>query len=63
MTETKKRDLLTVDQAAEYVGLSRSTLYQYASARIIPSLKLGRLLRFDRVDLDAWVDSRRREAV
>ena len=63
MKPVNERELLTVDEAADYLGLSRSTLYQYASARILPSYKLGRLLRFDRRDLDSWIASRRVESV
>lgn len=63
MKPVNERELLTVDEAAEYLGLSRSTLYQYAAARTVPTYRLGRLLRFDRRDLDNWIASRRVEAV
>jgi len=39
--------LLTVDEAAQLLGLKRSTLYQWAYERRIPTVKLlGRALRF-----------------
>ena len=55
-------DNLSVDQAAQRLGLSTSWLNK---ARISgggpPYLKLGRRVLYDRSDLDVWMAARRRQ--
>jgi len=53
--------LLTVDEAAQLLGLKRSTLYQWAYERRIPTVKLlGRALRFRQSTIEQLiVDSER----
>lgn len=47
--------LLNVNQVAEYIGVSIHTLYTMVSQRRIPFVKVGRLTKFDRHALDAWI--------
>ena len=54
-----KHRLLDVRQAANYLGLKVSTLYQWASQKKIPYVKSGRLLKFDLADLDNFIERRR----
>lgn len=56
-------DFLTIDQTAEYLQVSRSTVTRWLGKRALPYIQLpsGRI-RFSRRDLDAWIDSRRRSA-
>lgn len=46
--------LLNVDQAAELLGVPPSWVRRRANAGVIPSVRLGRYLRFDPVALRAW---------
>jgi excisionase family DNA binding protein len=48
--------LLTVRQAAKYLGTTVSTLYSKVWRREIPFIKLGRSVRFDLVDLDKLIE-------
>ncbi len=48
--------LMTVEQVADYLGLSTSYIRKAVHARTIPSLKIGSAVRFRRSDIDAWVD-------
>ena len=51
---------LTVPQAAEHTGLSKSTLDKlrvYGGGPMY--LKLGRRVVYDAVDLDIWLDGKR----
>lgn len=57
------RRLLTVGEAAAYLGVARKTLYNRASARQISTVKIGRSLRFDVHDLDTYIEVRRRPAI
>jgi len=53
--------LLTTEQAAEWLGLKSVTLKAYRTKGGGPAFhKLGRAVRYDIADLQAWVDARRR---
>ena len=53
-------ELLTYDEAAEFLGVRRGTLYAWVSQRRIPHLRLSaRSVRFDKQELTAWVEARR----
>ena len=50
--------ILTIDQAAAYLSIPKSTLYTWRTRRpgFGPrAVKFGGCLRYRRVDLDAWV--------
>ncbi len=48
--------LLTMDEASEYLGISKLTLYGWVSARRLGFVKVGRLVKFKQQDLDKWID-------
>lgn len=48
--------LLDVREAAVYLGLEVDTVYKKARLRELPSVKVGRALRFDLVALDRYVE-------
>jgi len=45
---------LTLDEAAQLLAVSKQTIYGWTSGRRIPFRKVGRLLRFDRAELENW---------
>ena len=49
------RRLIDIKSAAAYTGLSVHTVYTMVSQRRIPYVKVGRLVKFDLVLLDAWI--------
>jgi excisionase family DNA binding protein len=51
--------LMTVQDAAECLAVSVSTLYGWVYQRRIPFVKVGRALRFDRADLDRFIETNR----
>ena len=54
------KEVLTADECAQYLGVSRSYLYKMTMARKIPFSKpLGKMLFFSRVDIEAWLMSNR----
>ena len=55
-----KTRLLSVEEAAFYLGVQKSTIYSWAWRRKIPSVKMGRRLLFDREDLDRIIEERKR---
>lgn len=54
-------NLLTLDEMTAATGLSRSTLAKRRCDGTGPAFfKIGRQVKYDRADVDAWVLSRRR---
>jgi len=53
--------LLNVEEAAQYLGLEVDTIYKKSRLREIPSVKVGRALRFDVVALDRYVEQNTRK--
>jgi excisionase family DNA binding protein len=49
------QDVLTAEQAADFLQTSRDTVLRKARAGTLPAAKLGREWRFRRADLDAWL--------
>lgn len=53
-------ELLTTDDAAEYLSVSRRTLIRLTNAGIVPVIRNGRLVRYSRTALQQWgVDNSR----
>jgi excisionase family DNA binding protein len=47
--------LLNADEAAQLLHVPRSTLYELVRSRHLPHVRVGRGLRFTRVELGRWV--------
>lgn len=47
----------SVDEIADHLGIKRDTVYKWISERHMPGHKIGRLWKFDRKEVDAWVKS------
>ena len=46
---------LTVDEVAEYLSLSKGTIYQWAAEKRIPHYKMGRAVRFKKAEIESWL--------
>ena len=53
--------MLTVDQAAERLGTSTRFIRRLRAERRIPIVKLGKHIRIDSNDLDAYITASRQE--
>lgn len=53
--ETKERALRDVAWVAEFLGVSRSWVYQATASGVIPCVRIGALVRFDPAVIKAWV--------
>jgi excisionase family DNA binding protein len=62
-SETDQQNMLTSDEVAEWLGCSKSMVSKLKATRQIPSVKIGRLVRFRPADIDDYVQSRRAGAV
>lgn len=54
---------LDIAALAERLWIKRSTLYAWAAQGSIPHFKLGRLLRFDPDEIEAWLQTHRQDAI
>jgi excisionase family DNA binding protein len=57
-----EQGLVTVQEAAQLLTVSVSTLYGWVWQRRIPFIKVGRALRFAKADLKAFIERNRFEA-
>jgi excisionase family DNA binding protein len=48
---------LSVEEIAEYLGVSRDTVYAWISKRNMPAHRIGRLWKFKTEEVDVWVRS------
>lgn len=54
------KEVLTSDEAAKYLGISKSYLYKLTMNRAIPCYKpMGKLCYFNRHELEAWLQTNR----
>ena len=47
--------LMTVNELAEYLRISRASVYRLVRSRQIPVSNVGRQLRFRRDSIDTWL--------
>src|SRR6476619_4964000 len=57
------RRLLNVREAAQYLGLEVDTVYKKARLREVPSVKVGRALRFDVKALERFIEQHTIDAI
>ncbi len=51
--------LLTLDDLADYLNVSRRTTYRLLKGSDLPAYRIGGHLRFRREDIDLWIDKQR----
>lgn len=52
--------LLTVDELAEYLGLKKQTIYNWLHKGKISGIKIGKVWRFEKEEIDKWLRECRR---
>ena len=54
------KEVLTSDEAAKYMGISKSYLYKLTMRQQIPHYKpMGKMCYFNRAELEKWLQSNR----
>lgn len=48
----------SVEEIAEYLGVSKDTVYAWINKRGMPAHRIGRLWKFKTDEVDEWVRSR-----
>lgn len=54
LTLLAAKNTLTLEDVSLLYGYSKSTLYKMTSAKNIPHYRKGKVLFFDKAELDAW---------
>lgn len=48
---------LSVEEISQYLGVKRDTIYKWLENRRMPAHKVGRLWKFQKKEIDAWIRS------
>ena len=48
-------DVMTVSEVAEYLRVNPQTVYRKTKTGQLPAVRIGRAIRFRRVELDEWL--------
>ena len=49
--------MLTADEAAQLLRIRKAQVYAYARDGVVPSVRVGRTVRFNRKQLLSWIDN------
>lgn len=60
MEETTTPMLITADHVVALTGLSRTLIYREADTGDLPSVRIGRAVRFRPKDVEAWIEAHTR---
>ena len=52
---------MTIEEVAQYMRVSRFTVYRLAKEHSIPATKVGRQWRFQREEINQWVKDQYRK--
>ena len=55
MSEIEDR-WLSVDDICKYLGVSKDTVYKWIDKQGMPAYRIGRLWKFKKRQIDAWVE-------
>ncbi len=51
------QEILTVEQAADYLQVHKLTVYRYIRQGLLPAAKLGKMYRLFRRDVEGFLDA------
>ena len=54
----KSKNIMTIKEVADYLGVHISTIYKYAQQGSIPAFKIGSDWRFTKKHIDKWIEER-----
>jgi len=49
-------EIMTTQELAAYLRLHEITICKYAGEGMIPGMRIGRAWRFDKAEIDKWLD-------
>jgi excisionase family DNA binding protein len=60
-TKKEETEVLSAKEATEYMKIPQATLYFYTCKRLIPFFKKGKRVYFNKMDLNEWIKSGKKE--
>lgn len=54
-----EKRLFNIEELAEYIAVPKGTIYNWISQRKLPFIKMGRRVKFDKQDIDNFIDERK----
>ena len=63
LSDDQNTSFMDVNQAAEFLGIAKATLYGKCCNLLIPHFKKGKKLYFDKVELLDWLKSGKRKTI
>jgi excisionase family DNA binding protein len=51
--------IINAKEASKFLKINLYTLYAYSRRRLVPSIRIGRLVRFDLTELEKWLESKK----
>jgi excisionase family DNA binding protein len=58
---SQQKQLLDTTKASQFLGISKNTLYEWIVQKKVLHVKVGRLVKFRREDLEEWLKQRTKE--
>ena len=62
-TSHMEKRFLGLEELSQYLGLAKGTVYIWVCHKKIPYLKMGRLVKFDLKEIEAWLKEKRVETM
>jgi len=56
-------EFLGIREVSQHLGVSNSTLYSLVEEQRIPHYRIGRLIRFKRSEIDAWMEGNKKDCI
>ena len=53
-------DIITIKEVAEYLRIKEKTVYDLVAKGKIPGFKVGGAWRFDKTDIDKWIEEQKK---
>lgn len=57
MVESINDNYISIDEAAEYLGVKTSTIRTWIKNKGMPAHRVGKLWKFKRSEIDGWIKS------
>lgn len=51
------KEVLTIAEASRYLRVNKATIYKLARRGLMPAFKVGKVWRFKRDKIEAWVET------
>ena len=52
--------LISAKEVGQRLGISVQAVYKFAKGRILPTVRIGRYVRFEQASIEAWIKTRKK---